>query len=271
MQKLSAINHNVKPPDGKVYPVHDERQCAEGCDICGGSGWFSYDVDIHHNFFGELFLCPNVPIDSSALNFYGLQPNERLYRWDDLERIGGDGQIKLDKAKKAVKAVLELGRGMVYLHGSYGLAKSMILKIAVAECLRYSRSVDLEDLHKWNARYTHMDTIYNELRSCFDGYNKSAALQEVKDKYLNIPILCIDEVGLVQNSDWEDKEQFHLIDWRYTQAIENEQNLITIMGSNLTPAELPPRIQSRLEDGRCFVGELAGTDYRLIQQPLEEK
>lgn len=234
--------------------------CASDCEVCGGSGMIRYampdgaPLPIDHPKFGKMFPCPNLPINSPIYNESGLTPTERAYDWKQLKHRKGDAEKSLHEAVDAVKKAMRDQRGVVILYGGNGLAKSLILKIAVAETLRERRGV--------MARYIHMSEIIEDLRASYDTEAPGASLRALEQRYAKYPLLCIDELGVERATDFSDEKTFFLIDRRYTAAIENQAPLITILATNNSIKDFPARIADRLMDGRCAQVKLLGESMR---------
>lgn len=72
------------------------------------------------------------------------------------------------------------------------------------------------------------------------------------------PILILDDLGAEKRSEWSDELLFKLLDYRYREALP------TAVATNLIPADLEPRIASRLQDrALSTVVMMRGPDYRL--------
>lgn len=235
--------------------VQQEAHCKPDCPTCGGLGLIRYDVPLGHERFGKLFPCPELPINSPVYGESGLTQPERAYLWKSLQhRKEKEAEASLIAAVRAVKEVMKAQRGVVLLHGGNGLAKSLILKIAVAETLRERRGV--------MARYIHMAEIMEDLRTSYDLEQPGRSLKEMEQRYARYPLLAIDELGVERDTEFSDEKQFFLIDRRYTASIENQAPLITILATNLSINEFPARIADRLSDGRCAQIKLVGGSMR---------
>lgn len=247
-RKAQAMTTTLKTPEIVT--------CKSDCEICGGPGLIKYDVDIDHPYFGRLFPCPNLPLESPHYNECGLTISERAYTWKGQlkGRSDKDTNAALHLAVDAVKSVLAAKRGLVTLTGGNGLAKSLILKIAVAETLRSRRGKI--------SRYTHMAEIMEDMRASYDTAEPGRSMREIEKRYARYPVLCIDELGVGRDTDFTEEKQFFLIDRRYTAAIENNEPLITILATNLDIKDFPPRIADRLMDGRCAHIKLVGASMR---------
>lgn len=108
--------------------------------------------------------------------------------------------------------------------------------------------------------YTLVPALLDHVRAGLDipngsqGGEYAARIQAVQQA----PILILDDLGAEKVSDWSQEALFKLLDYRY------RQELPTAVASNLLPADLEPRIASRLQDRALSVALLmSGPDYRL--------
>lgn len=251
-----AQQRSGQAPESTVK-IMDQIQCQPDCPTCGGIGYIRYDVQPGHERFGKLFPCPELPIHSPIYSESGLTQDERALSWKKslLHRKDDKAaEASLVEAVTAVKAALAAQRGVVLLYGGNGLAKSLILKIAVAETLRQRRGV--------MGRYIQMAEIMEDLRTSYDAEQPGRSLKEMEMRYAKYPVLCIDELGVERDTEFTAEKQFMLIDRRYTASIENQAPLVTILATNLSINEFPARIADRLSDGRCAQIKLVGESMR---------
>lgn len=74
-------------------------------------------------------------------------------------------------------------------------------------------------------------------------------------------ILLLDDLGAERSSAWSDELLFKLLDYRY------REGLPTLVATNLIPADLEPRIASRLQDrALSTVLLMRGPDFRLADE-----
>ncbi len=226
-------------------PLKLPGQCAADCPICGGIGWLRYDVPVSDPQFGRMRVCPNRLPDVLAKES-GLSTGELEATWDDVMNINNALE-----AVRVVKQTLERGSGWVTLWGEWGLSKSLLLQIAVAESLRSGKP----------AAYTRMVEILDDLRAAFDGSESSDARLE---RWANVPVLAIDEFEKLKETEYANERRFLLLDRRYQDAIRG--NSITIISSNKDPRDLPGEICSRMYDGRFAVVHMTGKDVRPLMR-----
>lgn len=228
--------------------------CRPNCTFCGGVGFISTDAPIGSPEFGKVKTCPNK--FQSALRAgatrYGLKADEVAeLTWEMI-------LPKLNTAQSVVPRIRALlsgdgdnpPGGLAFLYGSNGLAKSLILKIAVAESLRSGRQ----------AVYCNMTDILSNVRLAFDTARPNEEAEMRLEFWQNIPVLAIDELNRINEKPWALEQRFSLLDARYQQAIRQES--VTIIASNTPPEKQEDYLRSRLRDGRFVCVELTGADAR---------
>ncbi len=105
--------------------------------------------------------------------------------------------------------------------------------------------------------YTVVPTLLDHVRDGLDSANGREYGARFK-AVCEAPILILDDLGAEKRSDWSDELLFKLLDYRY------REELPTAVASNLIPADLEPRIASRLQDRALGAALLmSGPDYRL--------
>jgi hypothetical protein len=221
--------------------------CKADCPICAGRGYVRFDRAIGDPDYGKLELCPNVDRWSlPSAKRYGIDRAEaKGLTWD---AVADEGQAF--QARAAVREVMERGHGWVFLWGSYGLAKTLILKIAVAEVLRSGRE----------GAYTRMAEVIDHLRAAFDAEDPSDESNRRLDWWTNLPILAVDEFDRVRGTEYAEERRFLLMDRRYEAAAREKS--ITLMASNTDPRSLAGYLADRVLDGRFKVVHLTGQSFR---------
>lgn len=230
-----------------------EGICTPDCEECGGIGYISSNKQVGTQDFGRLYFCPNV--DKWGLpgaERYGLTRDEiENMKWSSLM-----DQKSVQPAILAVGEILTRGYGWLYIYGPVGVAKTFILKIAIAMSLRDNRE----------ASYVRMVQIIDNLRGSFDHSNGSHEAQSRLNWWSEIPILAIDEFDRVRPTEYSVERQFILMDRRYEDAIR--EKTITIMASNKSPAQLTTDsdeyLTDRIQDGRFKIVELDVPSRRSI-------
>jgi DNA replication protein DnaC len=220
--------------------------CDPDCPTCNGLGYVRSDAPVGHPNFGKIGPCPESNPFQRYKGLLGLDQADMTLTWANvIEREN----VRI--AVAAVKQVIDRGYGWVYLHGDYGLAKTLILKIAVAEFCRATRQP---------ASYTRMAEIIDHLRGAFDAKSPSEESAARLDMWSELPFLAIDEFDRVRSTEYATERRFVLMDRRYEQAAR--QKSITLMASNCTPDDLEGYLADRIYDGRFAVIHLKGVSAR---------
>lgn len=218
------------------------------CNVCKDIGLIGLDVPFAHEKFGRLYPCPNCQPDHYELDLEsttGLVKTEREMNWKDVADINN-----AIEAVEAVKSTLERGYGWVFLWGNCGLAKTLILQIAIAESLRASK----------DAKYIRMVEVIDNLKTAFDKKDSGSDENRKIETWSNLPVLAIDEFEKINETDWASNRRFLLLDRRYQEAIREKS--ITIFASNQNPEHLEEYLASRVYDNRFKVVHLIGADVR---------
>jgi len=222
--------------------------CVANCPICGGVGYVQDNVDRFHPDFGKVTMCPNL----YALRIrqmseqYGLNTQEvDLLNWSLLLDLGD-----ALRTSKLIKEVLDRGYGFVYLWGTHGQAKTLMLKIAAAVSLRAHVP----------AAYCNMVDVLQHLRAAYDTNNASMESERRLNFWRGLKVLCIDEFNRLKESEWTSEKRFQLMDARNVQAVRQET--VTLIASNSPPSAQESYLRSRIEDGRFIVIELNAEDAR---------
>jgi len=221
-----------------------ETMCQPDCYICAGLGWYRKDLPRDHPEFGKLFQCPNINVSKAMGDKSGLTEAERLWDW---KKVWDVGDAK--KAQDAVVEVLKQGHGWVYIWGGYGVAKTLLLKVAVARWMKRGAK----------GAYVRMASIIDNLREAYELENVSAEAR--LNFWSDIPLLCIDEFDRMRETPYAEERRFVLMDKRYEEATRMQS--ITIMASNVNPDGLGSGyLADRIEDGRFKVVYVGGASVR---------
>ena len=226
-----------------VEPLKLAGDCAPDCPVCGGLGWLRGDYPVDHPMFGKMQICPERLPRVLAIES-GLQGKELDYTWEKVKSMNN-----ADDGVKATREVLERG-GWVFLWGPPGLAKTLILQIAVAESIRARRA----------ATYVRMVEVIDNLRRSFDTEYGGEEEARRLERWATTPILAIDEFDRVKQTEYAATKRFELMDRRYADAVRGKT--ITLMSSNANPRTFDDYLSSRIMDGRFAVVNLTGTDVR---------
>ncbi|MDR3572826.1 MAG: hypothetical protein P4L50_03110 [Anaerolineaceae bacterium] len=229
--------------------------CDPDCPLCGGIGWVSKSAELGDSDFGKVEPCPNLDITKiPGYSRTGLDSDEiKTLDWNSLRM-----SKELDTATNLIKNVLERGYGWIYLWsgddpdnpGGNGLAKTLILKIAIAGIIRSRKQ----------AAYANMPEILDDLRAAYDAKDPSEEAIRKLEFWTDIPVLAIDEFNRVNDTNWVTERRFMLMDTRYTQAIRKQS--ITLIASNTDPSKQESYLYDRIQDGRFKIIRLHGESAR---------
>lgn len=241
------LSRSIQAPTGTPIPANPYRieNCVPNCPICGGIGYVRRDLPITDPGFGQISRCPNYTIDLTNPTRYGIAPEEINADWNEITDINN---VML--GMQAVKDVLSRGCGWVTLWGGNGLAKSKLLKIAVASSLRANK----------RAAYVRMAEIMDNLRDAFRDGSPDGESARRLNYWSEIPILAIDEITRENSTDWSEERKFLIMDRRYENACLGKS--ITILASQYNPADFADYFYSRIHDGRFSLVHLVGEDVR---------
>ena len=234
------------------------------CSICGGSGYVrrSDTDDVTDPNFGKIDQCPNysrtiILADAQAgKELGGLAAEEVLQlQWSMVKPGYSDGV----KAREAVKRAYECGSGLVLLFGTFGQAKTLTMKIAVATALRDGK----------RARYAKLTNVLDDIRMAYDSKeNMQGELLRRIEAWRELDVLALDEMDkAAKNSDWAMDRIFNLLDDRYMLAVR-EKSLTITAGNWMNLDDLNSAFayfRSRIEDNRVgTVVYLNGPDGRRV-------
>lgn len=115
---------------------------------------------------------------------------------------------------------------------------------------------------EWHPLYAVVPDMLRHLRAGFDSGEHDQRWRDLRDA----EVLILDDYGAEARTEWTDETMFTLIDYRYASRKP------TVMMTNLTVAQLPPRIASRMCDAaNSHVVTMRPGDYRLSDARYEER
>ena len=106
------------------------------------------------------------------------------------------------------------------------------------------------------AVYYQVPNLLAQLRASFND-DTGDVHRKIMNRCLNSSVLVLDDLGMEKATPWAIEQLDSIIDSRYMC-----DEIYTVFTTNLTPAELPPRIASRLAEGESAT--LTGPDYRKL-------
>ncbi len=243
---------------GGASPMPKRAQICPNCEICGGSGWIRADVPIDHELFGKLLPCPRrengngfMPSglrvrEEAELSWHSVKPFELSIATNNKTR-----QMTADKVFLGIAAWIKEKPGtFIFAYGGYGLAKTLLLKTAVAEAIRAGRV----------AQYVQFSEIIDDIKAGFDSSDPRESSQAKVRRWSTLPFLAIDELDKINLTDWASERLFKLVDARYDAAMYGGS--VTLIASNKRPEAISPALASRVHDGRALYLEITGRDAR---------
>ena len=254
-EKLGQVSDNLDRDAADTAMIANLRR-GKDCETCLGSEYVRVDVAVDHPQFGRALPCPScAPNDVAYPGSDGLLPPDRNLSWADIKHAEGSNVRDI---MRVISKTLEAGVGGVYIWGSFGLAKTLLLKVAAAEYQRMGG-------HSTYANFTDM---LDDLRAVYDtDHPQFAAIQQMS-KWSGVSLLAIDEFDKARMTEFASEYPFRILDKRYETATRMSKG-VTLIASNDPPTGLPPSIQSRLSDQRFMqVLEITGRDFRPIAQAV---
>jgi DNA replication protein DnaC len=166
------------------------------------------------------------------------------------------GNFRQDRQPDAYAAAAafacEPARSWLVLEGAVGTGKTHLLAAIVNRLLTSA----------WHPVYAVMPDLLRHLREGFDSGDHAQRWRDVKEA----EVLLLDDYGAEQQTDWGNETLFVLLDYRWAMALP------TVVATNLKPADMPPRIASRLHDlARSRVVRMRGGDYRRAAERAGER
>jgi DNA replication protein DnaC len=166
-------------------------------------------------------------------------PEDVKRKLSDIGRNSFNFEI-LDAAQEAIDEAW----GWYYFWGGPGNAKSEVLKAIVNECNKNG---------KGPAMYTSLGRIISYIKAAFHKDATEDSLARF-DKLVNTPVLAIDEMDKVNETEWLHEFRFQFLDTRYNSA--HNKKTLTIYAGNPNPAEIYDDVLfDRFRDGRWRIVE----------------
>jgi hypothetical protein len=247
-EEWTEIQNSYRAKD--PYAINPSYGCYPDCPICEGRGYAQAPlIPGEEKYARRVMECPNlyqVTVRKMAKKYGMIAAEIDGLEWSIVKDIG-----RAWYAMEQIKSMINDGHGWIFLWGDHGQAKTLLLKIAAAHCLR----------NRKEAAYTNMVGILDNLKRAFSSGSEGDRDAESKiDWWQNLPVLAIDEFNRVKESEWSSERRFALMDMRYVQAVRHET--ITLIASNTSPEQQDSYLRDRILDGRFQVIELKGPSAR---------
>ena len=256
MQEMAQVAEKLRAriaanyPGATSMPARPQPRCA----LCDDRQLLRLPED--HPDAGRLIPCPRCA-PKSTRSIYGLTVAEQDYTWGNiapypLTMTSRDKTITTTAKRMAdrLSEILVTPGQYIFISGGYGLGKTRLLKTAIAETLRAGKQ----------AQYSNLADILADIRDAFDSSDpRDSALARYR-RWVELPMLAIDEIDKIQSTEWARDRLFHLLNSRYEAAMSGETS--TLLASNIAAREIDPAFASRINDGRALSILLSGADVR---------
>lgn len=224
---------------------YSDKQYGNGdpdCPICGGLGYFRYDVSDDHPYFGKVFDCEcrTAKLQDKRIEYLrqlgGLSHlSDKVFENFNPEGIGLTlPQKHRDNLRGAFRRAVQFAEepdGLLIFTGGYGCGKTHLAaaianyQLAQGEKVLFVTAPDLLD---------HLRTGFSTEEA--EGYNER--FDEVRD----VPLLILDDLGIESPTPWATEKLYQLLNYRYN------AKLPTVITTNYSLEELELRVRSRLSD-----------------------
>ncbi len=211
------------------------------CSICGGLGYFSYDVPLGHPDFGKVFPCSCRADELLAQRVDALR---RLSRWELLERFTfetfrPEGQgLPPDARRESLRLAYETARqfaarprGWLLLYGGYGCGKTHLAAAIANALLKQGREVI----------FVTVPDLLDHLRAAY-APDSPTSYDERFEQVRTTEVLVLDDLGTESATPWALEKLFQLLNHRYLAQAP------TVITTNRELDSLDPRLRSRLMD-----------------------
>lgn len=165
-----------------------------------------------------------------------LGPEDVKRRLDDIKR-----NSKNRAMLEAAQEILGRGYGWLYIYGGPGNAKSEVLKAIVNQMNEDGRGP---------AIYTTLTAVIDYIRA---GYGNNDYLERF-EKIRRCPVLAIDEMDKIKETEWVEEFRFKFLDARYMLAV-NKQGMTVYAGQPHPQTIFDDVIYDRFRDGRFKIVE----------------
>ena len=210
-----------------------------GCDICGGTGWVSYNLPVGHSQFSKVFPCScrlaglerkQTAELMKASRMTGLERMTLDTFWPDGRGLQGQQRASLRRAFECAAAFACKPEGWLLLRGGCGCGKTHLAASIANECLSHGQSV----------LFVNVPDLFDYLRLAF-GPNSDIGFDGRFAQVRDAPVLILDDLGAHNATPWAEEKLYQIVNLRY------EAQLPTVVTTNRNLGDLEPRIASRLQ------------------------
>lgn len=170
-----------------------------------------------------------------------------------LADIDAKPRTDTERMIQAAQRFIDNPFGMLTIYGSCGNAKTVVEQAIVNASIAHNRG----------AIYTTFYDLVSYVREAYQPDATDSAWARMK-RLQNIPVLCVDELDKVKNTEWVREVETQLFDTRYRRGIAGE--LGTVLAMNGDIEDLPEHLLSRLRDGRNVIISNMDRDMRPLMR-----
>jgi DNA replication protein DnaC len=234
----------------------------ETCPVCKGTGLVREDVPVGHPNFGKLFPCvcqqasyrsrevarlrtlgnleayAHKTFATFEIDYTILEPSEAHLRQIFRDLSEARRQSLNEAQRRAAKTAAEIALryaeapdGWLLFEGGYGTGKTH-LAAAIANAVIERGAPVL---------FITAPDLLDHLRGAF-GPNSENAYDELFERIRKAPLLVVDDLGAESPTAWAVEKLYQLFNDRH------RYRLPTVVTTNRDPAQIEPRIRSRLLD-----------------------
>jgi len=260
-QRVMATVGSLAMPSGTISPTPPSRGTVTSRNLadvpctCGGLGFVTLDVPPGHPDFGRAVPCSCQLVEMHReraarlarriAEFSGMASvHAQAKTFEDFDVLDGNR-----KAFQAAQSFADGPAGWLVLIGGYGCGKTHLL-LAIGNAL-------LGQADPQPVVYANAPDLLDTLKATFGRNGDGDTYDERFRALRTVDVLLLDDLGAESPTPWAAQALYQLLDYRYM------RELPTVIASNMTTAEFPDRIRSRLKDRSVvqIVGITSG-DYR---------
>ena len=252
----SQTTSSIDPSESLRHNLAGDPECPH----CGGLGYTRQDLPVGHPDFGKLQICT---CRAPQIN---QQVRQRLFKLSNLEELQhltfenfnlrgrvGLSPHQADSIEQAYNQAFQFSKslnGWLLILGKYGCGKTHL----AAAIANFVVSLGVPTL------FITVPDLLDSLRFAYS--DPDATFEERFDEIRQSPLLILDDFGTQNATAWAQEKLFQVLNYRYI------NQLPLVVTSNLSLAEIEPRIRSRLQDPELVtVARIQATDYR---RPTED-
>ena len=210
---------------------------ATPCPICGGTGFVRVNVPPDHPLFGRAIACRCKRAELRRRREEQLRSESNLKHltimtfdtFETDEYSSPEVSLGLSDAKRIAQAFAAEPQGWLLITGDYGCGKTHLAAAIANERIRLGRPVFFEVV----------PDLLDYLRAAY-APESPVSYGERFEHVRNCELLILDDLGTQNATPWAMEKLYQVINYRYNAALP------TVITTNQTPADMDPRLASRL-------------------------